>query len=48
VIMQHFIIDHPANAVELRLGLYDPRTSRRMSATPPAGESVEMIRVPLK
>jgi hypothetical protein len=48
VIMQHFIIDHPANAVELRLGLYDPRTSRRMSATPPAGESVEMIRVPLE
>jgi len=48
VIMQHFIIDPPTNAVELHVGLYDPHTSQRLNATLPTGESVEAIRVPLQ
>jgi hypothetical protein len=29
VILQHFVIDHPANAAHLKIGLYDPSTGQR-------------------
>jgi hypothetical protein len=48
VILQHFSLDRPAAAAELRLGLYNGRTGQRLTAALPAGETVEMIRVPLK
>jgi hypothetical protein len=48
VVLQHMVIDQPANAVELSLGLYDPRTGQRLNATLPTGEVVETIQVPLK
>jgi hypothetical protein len=31
VVLQHFVIDHPAAAVGLRLGLYNPRTAERQT-----------------
>jgi hypothetical protein len=48
VVLQHFVIDHPADAVELRLGLYNPRTEQRLKATLPAGEVRDVVQVPLK
>jgi hypothetical protein len=48
VVLQHFVIDHPTAARELRLGLYDPRTRQRFTATLPAGEAVEAVQVPLQ
>jgi hypothetical protein len=48
VVLQHFVIDHPADAVELLLGLYNPRTEQRLKATLPAGEVGDVVQVPLK
>jgi hypothetical protein len=48
VLLQHFVIDHPASAAELRLGLYNPRTEQRLKAALPTGETMEAFRVPLK
>ena len=48
VVLQHFVIDRPADAVELRLGLYNPRTEQRLRATLPTGETIEALQVPLK
>lgn len=48
VVLQHFTIDHPAAARELRLGLYDPRTRQRFTATLPTGGIIETVQVPLK
>jgi hypothetical protein len=31
VVLQHFVIDHPATAAELRLGLYNPHTEERQT-----------------
>jgi hypothetical protein len=31
VVLQHFVIDHPATAAELRLGLYNPHTEVRQT-----------------
>jgi hypothetical protein len=44
VVLQHFVIDHPADAVELRLGLYNPRTEQRLPTT----EAADAVQVPLK
>jgi hypothetical protein len=44
VILQHFVIDHPADAAELRLGLYNPRTEQRLLTT----EMADAVQVPLK
>jgi hypothetical protein len=44
VVLQHFVIDHPADAVELRLGLYNPRTEERLPTT----DAVDAVQVPLK
>jgi hypothetical protein len=44
VVLQHFVIDHPADAVELRLGLYNPRTEQRLPTT----EAADAVRVSLK
>jgi hypothetical protein len=48
VVLQHFVIDHPAGANKLQLGLYDPRTEQRQRATLPTGEVVDMVQVPLE
>jgi hypothetical protein len=48
VVLQHFSIDRPANAVELRLGLYYPHTGQRLNATLPTSAVVSMVQVPLK
>lgn len=45
VIVQHFVIDQPASAVELRLGLYNPRTGQRAQIT---GDTRDALQVPLR
>jgi hypothetical protein len=32
----------------LQLGLYDPRTEQRLQATPPTGERMDVVQVPLE
>jgi hypothetical protein len=48
VILQHFVIDHPASAAALQLGLYDPNTGRRLNAALPTGESIDVVQVSLE
>ena len=45
VVLQHFAIDHPANAAELRLGLYNLRTEQR---APIRGDTRDALQVPLR
>ena len=44
VVLQHFVIDHPAGAAQLQLGLYNPRTELRL----PTGEAADAVQVPLE
>jgi hypothetical protein len=46
VIVQHTVIDHPASADQLRLGLYDPASGRRQTLRLDA--NLDEIRIPLK
>jgi hypothetical protein len=43
VVLQHFVIDHLAEAAELRLGLYHPRTEQRLPTT--AGTDAVVVSV---
>jgi hypothetical protein len=47
IILQHFVIDRPAEAVWLDVGLYDPATSRRMTAQLPDGRLIDRVRIAL-
>jgi hypothetical protein len=47
VILQHFVIDRPARASALEIGLYDPSDNRRMSIALPNGQAIDRVRVTL-
>ena len=43
VVLQHFVIDRPASAAQLQLGLYNPATGRRWMTS----QQSDMIAIPL-
>jgi hypothetical protein len=47
VILQHFIIDHPAGAALIDIGIYDPTDANRMAARLPNGRIIDHVNVAL-
>ncbi|HEY4688385.1 MAG TPA: phospholipid carrier-dependent glycosyltransferase [Anaerolineae bacterium] len=47
VILQHFVIDHPAGVSLLDIGLYDPASGERTMVPLANGQRIDHVRIPL-